>query len=226
MYKQYAVAFGLQVLEFDLDSNFELNIEEFIAFCQKNNPKIVFIPNPLAPTGGSIKQEDLIKIVKHLSKTFIVIDEAYIEYSQEKSMIDLLPEYPNMIVTRTPKFFGLAGIRIGFVFTKYKSEIMKIKSPYNVNQISCKIGVNLFQNLTQHIISDRYNKNLANKEKMITWLRQFEEIDKIYQSFTNFVFIELNCNSQEFAKKKLLKKFNIKIKIFSDTLERFCRISF
>ena len=225
MYKQYAIAFGLQLVEFDLDNNFELNINNFITLCRKNNPKIAFIPNPLAPTGGIIKQENLIKIIENLPETFIVIDEAYIEFSNEKSMVDLMEKYKNLIATRTlSKFFGLAGVRLGFIFTQYKNEIMKIKSPYNVNQISCQIGINLFQNLTQHIISDRYNDNLGNKERMITWLRQFEEIEKIYQSFTNFVFIKLNCNAENFA-QKLLEEFNIKIKTFSRKFENFVRIS-
>jgi histidinol-phosphate aminotransferase len=168
MYKQYAIAFGLRVLEFDLDNNFELNIEEFIAFCQKNNPKVVFIPNPLAPTGNVTNRLDLIKIIENIPETFVVIDEAYIEFSNQQSMIDLLLQYPNLIVTRTlSKFFGLAGVRLGFVFTQYKSEIMKIKSPYNVNQISCRVGINLFQNLAHDIINNRYNQNLIKKEKMI-----------------------------------------------------------
>ena len=226
MYKQYAIAFGLQVLEFDLDSNFELNIEEFIAFCQKNNPKIVFIPNPLAPTGNVTNRLDLIKIIENLPEAFIVIDEAYIEFSNQQSIIDLLLQYQNLIVTRTlSKFFGLAGVRLGFVFTQYKSEIMKIKSPYNVNQISCQIGINLFQNLAHDLINNRYNQNLIKKEKMIKWLKQFKEVIKIHPSYTNFLFIELNCNSKEFG-SKVLKEFNIKIKTFSDMFEKFCRISF
>lgn len=225
MYKQYAVGFGLQVLEFDLDNNFKLNINNFINFCKKNNPKIVFIPNPLAPTGGIIKQENLIQIIENLSEIFIVIDEAYIEFSNQKSTIASLVKYKNLIITRTlSKFFGLAGIRLGFMFTKYKKEIMKIKSPYNVNQISCQIGINLFQNLTQEIINDKYNQSINKKEKMITWLAEFKEIKEIYPSYTNFLFIKLNSNSCKFA-KKLLNNFNLKIKSFSGKFENFCRIS-
>ena len=226
MYKQYAIACGLKIIDFNLDDYFELNIDNFISCCSKNNLKIVFIPNPLAPSGGVTKQDSLIKFIVNLSETFIVIVEAYFEFSDEESMINLLSKYKNLIVTRTlSKFFGLAGIRLGFVFTQYKNEIMKIKLPYNVNQVSCQIGINLFENLTPDIIGNRYNQNKVNKEQMIAFLKQFNEIEQIYPSYTNFVFIELNCDSKLFS-KKLLEEFNIKIKTFSGKFEKFCRISY
>lgn len=226
MYKQYALLFGLEVIEFNLNKNFQLNVDDFINFCLKNSPQIVFLPNPLAPTGEITKQTDLIKIIESLPKTFIIIDEAYIEFSEEKSMTDLVSQYNNLVVTRTlSKFFGLAGIRLGFVFSQYKDEIMKIKSPYNVNEITCKIAINLFQNLTLDIIKNRYNQNLENKAKTITFLRQFNEVKEIYTTRTNFFFIELNCSSKIFA-EKLLVDFGIKIKTFSGNFENFCRISY
>lgn len=226
MYKQYAIAFGLESIAFNLDENFEFNINNFINFCKQNNPKLAFIPNPLAPTGGAIKQQDLIKIITNLQDTFIVIDEAYIEFSKEQSMLALLPQYKNLIITRTlSKFFGLAGIRLGFVFTQLNKEIFKIKSPYNVNQMTSQIGINLFQNLTQDVINNRYTQNLVNKEKMKTWLGQFKEVKQIYTSDANFLFLELDVNAAQFA-EKLLMQYNMKIKIFTNQFSKFCRISY
>lgn len=225
MYKRYAVAFGLRTLQFNLDDEFELKTDHFIDFCRLNSPRIVFIPNPLAPTGGIVRKDSIIKIAKSLPDTLIVIDEAYIEFSGEKSITDLLSKYHNLIAIRTvSKFFGLAGIRLGFVFTKYKNDIMKIKSPYNVNQVSCQIGINLFQNLTTKIIQNRYDQNIVSKEKTISWLLQFNEIKKIYPSYANFLFIHLNCNSKKFE-DRMLNDFNTKIKSFSGEFENFCRIS-
>jgi len=95
---------------------------------------------------------------------------------------------------------------------------MKIKSPYNVNQINCQIGLNLFQNWTQEIIESRYNQNLINRQDTIDWVKQFPDVVTIYPSFTNFLCIKLNCNSQLFA-QKLLTDFNMKIKGFSGAFE-------
>lgn len=226
MYKQYIDAFGGKAQEFKLDQNFELDSEKFIDFCMRCNAKIVFIPNPLAPTGGLVRIQNLIKIIQNLPNTFVVIDEAYIEFTKSVSTISLLSKYSNLIATRTlSKFFGLAGIRLGFVFTRYKSELMKIKSPYNVSQMTCTIGINLFQNLTKIICQHRYSENILNKKKMIRWLSQFNDIERIYESHTNFLFIKLKDRSDIFE-KKLLYENNMKIRTFNQPFKNFCRISF
>jgi histidinol-phosphate aminotransferase len=229
MYKQYAIAFGLEVIEFDLNQDFNLNIDSFINFCQQHKPKLVFIPNPLAPSGGVTKRDGLTKIIKNLPQTFIVIDEAYIEFSNQISTVNIVLENKNLVVTRTlSKFYGLAGIRLGFVFTAYKDQIMKVKSPYNVNHLSCCIAINLFKNLTDDIITQRYNQNLDNKLNLTEWLtlinEKFNCVNKIYPSEANFLFLGLNCNSTEFA-KILFEQFNIKIKTFSGKFSNFARIS-
>ena len=166
------------------------------------------------------------EFIENLPQTFVVIDEAYIEFSNQQSAINLLMQYPNLVVIRTlSKFFCLAGVRLGFIFTQYKNDIMKVKSPYNVNQRTCHIGINVFQNLTQEIIKSRYNKNLINRQATIDWVKQFPGVVTIYPSFTNVLFIKLNCNSQLFA-QKLLTDFNMKIKGFSGAFENFSRISY
>mgnify|MGYP000042880258 CR=1 FL=1 len=225
MYQLFANASGLKVLEFDLDQeDFSLNIKKFIEFCQKIKPKIIFIPNPIAPTANKVEKNDLIELIKTLKNSFVVIDEAYIEFSNQESLINLVPKYKNLIVTRTlSKFFGLAAVRVGFVFSQYKNEILKIKTPYNVNAISAKIAINLFQNINQKIIKARQKENNENKKALINKLKKFQELDKIYDSHTNFIFFKLKNNAKSFAKKFLQQK--IKIKIFTGKFEKFCRIT-
>ncbi len=227
MYFQFATILGLQVLQFNLNfEDFTLNVDEFIEFCLKNKVKMAIIPNPLAPSGGVIKREDLVKIVSKLPETFVVIDEAYIEFSKEESMISHIgANFPGLIVTRTcSKFFGLAGVRLGFVFTAQKDNIFKVKSPYNVNNITCGIGINLFTKLTPEIIQQKHDDNLIALENLRQWLVNFPEIHQIYPSSTNFLFIKLLQNSGDFA-QKLLDTHKIKIKAFSGDFAKFCRIS-
>lgn len=225
MYSLFAKAAGLKVFEFDLnEKDFTLDIRNLINFCQKIKPKIIFIPNPIAPSATKIEQKDLIKIIKKFTNCFVVIDEAYIEFSQQKSLLNLVPKYKNLVVTRTlSKFFGLAGVRVGFVFSFYKNEISKIKTPYNVNAISAMIAVNLFQNIDKKTILKRQNQNDENKKILINKLKKIQEIEKIYDSHTNFIFIKLRNNAALFAKKFLQKKK--KIKIFGGKFSNFCRIT-
>lgn len=228
MYSQYAAAFGVKTTTFNLTQNkdnFLLDIDGLIKTAKKIRPKIVFISNPLANVGNIIDKIDLIKIVKTLTNSIIVIDEAYIEFSNQYSMTSELEKYKNLVVLRTmSKFFGLAGIRLGFIFSNFNDEILKIKSPYNVNQITCQIGINVFQNINNEIIELLRKEFNNNKDKLIVWLKQFKEVETIFRSETNFLFVKLRIEANIFA-DKLLKKYKIKIKPMSGTFKNYCRIS-
>ena len=229
MYKQYAQAFGVKVEKIDLieDKNcFIFDENEMISCAKKCNAKIIFVPNPLANIGELIDKNKLIKIAKSLPKTIIVIDEAYIEFcSLENSLLSELDNYENIVVLRTfSKFFGLAGIRLGFIFTNFSDEILKIKSPYNVNMLTCQSGINVFKNITADIINKRQNEILQKRIELENWLKQFKEVQTIFKSNTNFVIVKLSCKATVFA-TRLETEFNIKIKSMSGKFENYCRIS-
>ncbi len=225
MYKNYAMACGMNVLECDLSQNFTLDAEKLVDFCRKSQAKMLFLPNPLAPTGGIASGDDILKIVQQLPETLVVIDEAYIEFSGQDSMIKHIESLQNLVVTRTlSKFFGLAGIRLGFVFTNFKSEALKVKAPYNVNSMTAQIGINLFENIKNEDISRRLLLNEESKIDTTQFLKSFPEIVKIHETYANFLFIELNSKSKAFE-EKLLKLHNMKIKHFSGKFENYCRIS-
>ena len=229
MYKQYAIAFGVEVKSFNLiekENYFIFDENKLIKSVQKNNIKMIFIPNPLANIGTLIGKERLLKIIKSLPNTIIVIDEAYIEFCGfENSLISRLNKYKNLVILRTfSKFFGLAGIRLGFIFTHFKNDIMKIKSPYNVNSMTYQIGINVFENITQRVIKNRQEEILYKRFELEKWLKTFNEVVKIFESDTNFLFIKLSCASSIFA-NKLEKEYYIKIKAMSGKFENYCRIS-
>jgi histidinol-phosphate aminotransferase len=155
---------------------------------------MIFVPNPLANIGELIDKNKLIKIAKSLPETLIVIDEAYIEFcSLQASILAELERYENLIVLRTfSKFFGLAGIRLGFIFTNFSDEILKIKSPYNINMLTCQSGINVFENITVDIINKRQNEISRKRNELENWLKQFEEVETIFKSNTNFRIFILN----------------------------------
>ena len=229
MYEQYAQAFGVKIEKFDLieDKNcFIFDENEIIKTAKKVNAKMIFLPNPLANIGELIDKDKLIKIAKSLPETLIVIDEAYIEFcGLQASILAELNNFENIIILRTfSKFFGLAGIRLGFIFTHFSNEILKIKSPYNVNMLTCQSGINVFKNITTDIINKRQNEILQKRIELENWLKQFEEVETIFKSNTNFVMVKLSCNATVFA-TKLATQFNMKIKAMSGKFENYCRIS-
>ena len=229
MYKQYADIFGIDVENIDLiekNDRFIFDENKAIERAKSIKAKLLFIPNPLANIGELIDREKILKILDSLPDTIIVIDEAYIEFRGiENSLINELKNYQNLVILRTfSKFFGLAGIRLGFIFTNFQSEIMKIKSPYNVNILTCQIAINVFHNIKNDIIKQRQNEILQKRIELEKWLKTFIEVDKIFNSDTNFVFVKLNCKASIFA-YKLEKEFSMKIKSMSGKFDNYCRIS-
>lgn len=228
MYKQYAEGFLCNTIEFNVKNDgkaWSFDTQKFIDFAKQNKVKMLFLSNPMAHLGCAIDRKDIIKITEELQDVVVVIDEAYIDFSSQKSILSDLKKYKNLVVLKTmSKFFGLAGIRLGLVFTHFKDEIFKIKSPDNVSCLTCKVGINLLENITNQQIEERKKEFDAKKNDLMTWLKTFDEVKQIFESETNFVLVELNCKANIFA-TKILENYKIKIKAMSGEFENYCRVS-
>ena len=102
------------------------------------NSKLLFLCSPNNPTGNSFSFRSIEQLLINF-KGIVVIDEAYIDFSDEQSWIERLEEFPNLIVTQTlSKAYGMAGIRLGICYasTEIISVLNAIKPPYNVNQLT------------------------------------------------------------------------------------------
>lgn len=198
MYGFYASINENAVLKLQLDENFEIQKEDFLKISKENQPKIFFLCSPNNPTGNSI--EDIEFYIKNFDG-IVVVDEAYIEFSDKKSAIELLEKYPNLIVLQTfSKAWGMAGARVGIAYAS--EEIIKliytVKAPYNVNSLSLNLAseslknINEFKNNLQEILSER------------AWLNEeFKNIkcvQKIFPTDANFFLIEFKDAENVFFK--------------------------
>ncbi|GAA5088145.1 histidinol-phosphate transaminase [Chryseobacterium ginsengisoli] len=202
MYGFYASINENKVVKLDLNENFKIIKEDFLNTIIGNQLKIFFLCSPNNPTGNSI---DDIEFYVQNFKGIVVVDEAYIEFSGKKSCIELLEEYPNLIVLQTfSKAWGMAGARVGVAYSS--KEIIKlinmVKAPYNINSLSLNKITELIN------IKDNINKNIENTLIEKSWLKnKFREIDcikKVYPSDANFFLIEFE--NVEKVYEKLLKK--------------------
>lgn len=198
MYGFYASINENAVLKLQLDENFEIQKEDFLKISKENQPKIFFLCSPNNPTGNAI--EDIEFYIKKFDG-IVVVDEAYIEFSDKKSAIELLEKYPNLIVLQTfSKAWGMAGARVGIAYAS--EEIIKliytVKAPYNVNSLSLNLAseslknINEFKNNLQEILSER------------AWLNEeFKNIkcvQKIFPTDANFFLIEFKDAENVFFK--------------------------
>lgn len=132
MYAIYAEQCGAQIIALPRDEHFDI-VPETLLRAVGPRTKLIFLCSPNSPTGNALP-DGLLKQVLALGK-MVIVDEAYIEFGGETA-IPLLQSWPNLLILRTfSKFFGLAGLRIGYgLFSQVTADAFwKIKSPYNVN---------------------------------------------------------------------------------------------
>jgi histidinol-phosphate aminotransferase len=189
MYGFYATVNENEVIKLDLDENFEIVKDDFLKITQERQTKIFFLCSPNNPTGNSV--EDIEFFIRNFDG-IVVIDEAYIEFSDNKSGIELLDKYPNLIVLQTfSKAWGTAGARVG---TAYASEeiisfINTVKAPYNVNSLSQELILKLLDD------ESKLKENVENVLKEREWLEEeFKSLDcieKVFPTDANFFLIKM-----------------------------------
>jgi histidinol-phosphate aminotransferase len=172
-----------------LTEEYQLNLEG-IAEAIDEHTKLIFICSPNNPTGNSINRDDIETLLTNFNG-IVVIDEAYINFSRQKTFIQELTEYANLVVLQTlSKAWGLAGLRVGMAFASEEIiEVMnKVKPPYNVNEASQQLALEALNNVQQ--VNDWIKETLAQRDKLVLALKDFDFVLDIYPSDANFVLVK------------------------------------
>lgn len=141
MYRFYSELAGAKVLEPRYGAEMEFPWEQVLG-ALRAGPKVFFLPNPNSPTGNLLSHDDLRRILKAATRTMVVIDEAYFEFSGV-TVLPWIGRHKNLIVTRTfSKTNGLAGLRLGCIFVNREiaASMRKAQSPYPVNAAALVAG--------------------------------------------------------------------------------------
>ena len=190
MYEVCAEMNDITVKKVNLTNNFQLDIEG-IENAIDPFTKLIFICSPNNPTGNSIDRSD-IEIVLNNFDGVVVIDEAYINYARQKTLITELTEYPNLVVMQTlSKAWGLAGLRLGMAFASAPIiELMnKVKYPYNINTATQLLALDALNNIewvNKHIAT-----TVAEKEKLKNDLLQIPGTETVFPSDANFLLVKI-----------------------------------
>lgn len=189
MYEVSANINDIEVRKIPLRSDYQLNMEA-IAEAIDDHTKIIFICSPNNPTGNSIDRQDIETIIANFNG-LVVIDEAYINYSRQKTFIQELTEYSNLVILQTlSKAWGLAGLRVGMAFASEEliEVFNKVKPPYNINEASQELALEALQNVDQ--VNNWIKETVAERNKLIEELSQCALVIKIYPSDANFVLVK------------------------------------
>lgn len=191
MYEVSANINDVAVKKVNLLPDYQLDMEA-IAENIDANTKLIFICSPNNPTGNSIYREDIETILTNFGG-LVIVDEAYINFSRQKSFIQELTEYGNLVVMQTlSKAWGLAALRIGMAFASEEiiEVLNKIKPPYNINQASQNLALEALKNIeqiNQWIVETTAQRNLLVKE-----LEALNFVQKIFPSDANFILVRID----------------------------------
>lgn len=189
MYEVCANINDVQVKKILLEEDFSLCADKILAKAD-NNTKAIFICTPNNPSGNLFEEKEILKILNTFHG-IVVIDEAYIDFTDKDSWLTRLKQYPHMIILQTlSKAWGLAALRLGMAFAS--SEIIQyfnaVKYPYNINQLTQEYVIEALKNVE---LKDRWVGDIVSERKKITdQLLKYPFIERIYPSDANYILIK------------------------------------
>ena len=197
MYQVCASINGIETLEVPLTADFRLDIAGINAV-QSSATKIIFIPSPNNPTGNCFALEDIKRIIEGFDG-LVVVDEAYVEFAIDKSVISWIDEYPNLVVVQTfSKAQGLAGLRLGMAFAH--PEIIglmnKVKAPYNINVLTQNEVMRRLEE--QGLIQQQVHQIKQEKEQLLLEFKSIAFIKKVFPSDANFFLVKMDDSKRRY----------------------------
>lgn len=190
MYSVCAEVNGVNVQQVLLTPDFDLDLDAFPKTFD-GTTKIVFLCSPNNPTGNLLSREKILEVLKRFYG-LVVIDEAYIDFANDKSFVQELTKYPHLVVLQTfSKAWGLAGLRLGMCFasTEIINILNKIKYPYNVNIRTQELALDAFEHAYKKDIW--VDEILTQRDKLVKSLKGLRIVDKIFPSDANFILIRV-----------------------------------
>ena len=191
MYDVIAKTNGVENIEIPLKSDFSIDKNEILKLSSKKT-KILFLCSPNNPTGNSFDTNDLTDLIKGFNGV-VVVDEAYIDFSSKQSLISLIEDNNNLIITQTmSKAYGMAGIRLGMGFSNEKiiNYLNKIKPPYNINVLTERKALEELYKI------DEIEKNISivldQRNLLVSCLEKLDFVEKIYKSDANFLLVKVD----------------------------------
>lgn len=211
-YGMYGVSAKINDIAVDqvlMTKKFELNIPKLLDAVTPRT-KLLFLCSPNNPTGNILPRKQVETVLDEFPG-IVVMDEAYIDFSDSESWAAALGDYPNLVVLQTmSKSFGLAGIRLGIALASKEiiGYMTKVKAPYNVNVLTSKFAAEAFNHLNQieghiRIIKER-------RERLRQQLEQIPAVQKIFPSQANFLLTRIgNAKTvyQKLARKGVIVRF-------------------
>jgi histidinol-phosphate aminotransferase len=190
MYEVSAAINDVELIKVPLSEDFQIEPESLFPFLKDPALKLIFICSPNNPTGNLMK-ESSVKTILSSFRGIVVIDEAYINFTEKPSLIKLLSRHRNLIVMQTfSKAMGLAAARVGMAFMDSSAVgyFNKMKPPYNISTINQKAALKSLANID--LLKKRIRRIITERERLVKSLKKMSIIEKIFPSDSNFLLVK------------------------------------
>jgi histidinol-phosphate aminotransferase len=190
MYEVSANINDIQIQKAPLLSDYQLNVAHIEQLVNAHT-KIIWICSPNNPTGNSLDRIDIETILNHFDGV-VVIDEAYINFSKQKSFVQSLIDYPNLVVLQTlSKAWGLAGLRLGMCFANPDiiGYMNKVKAPYNINIVTQELALQALEEVGQ--VNDMIKLLVDMRNALAEVIASMPHVIQVFPSDTNFILVKI-----------------------------------
>lgn len=223
-YGMYEVSASINHIEqrkVSLLMNYQLDVAGILEAIDSNT-RLLFICSPNNPTGNKLNRTDIYTLIESFKTGFVIIDEAYIDFSDEPSFIQELAKYPQVIVMQTlSKAYGLASLRLGMAFAHPTiiGLLNKIKPPYNIGGATQEIVIKALANTS--FKKSTVSLLLAERTRLIESLGQIPEVLQIYPSDANFILVRFKNSNELFnylISEKLITRNRSTVTLCEDSI--------
>ncbi len=199
MYSVSAEVNAVQIKTINLTQDFDIDLDATRKAWDKNT-KLLFLCSPNNPS-GNLLDADKIKILLNEFSGIVIVDEAYIDFTEYGGFVPMLNQFPNLVILQTlSKAWGLASIRLGMCFASMEiiSLLNKIKPPYNINGITQKIALERLSQIESK--NNSATKIVKEREIVKIALLQIPSVQKVYPSQANFLLVKIQSAKSVYEK--------------------------
>ena len=217
MYGVLANINDIKNIEIELEYDFQPNVDDILRAAHTHT-KLLLLCSPNNPTGNNFDAQSIESLIKWFGG-IVVIDEAYIDFSEQQSWLYRLEEFPNLIVTQTlSKAYGMAGIRLGICYASKEiiSVLNKIKPPYNVNELTQQKALDRLSKPTE--IQQEIQSIIKQRNWLYSKLETISYVENVYPSDANFILAKVDD-----ATKRYTELINKGIVVRNRTNQPLCK---
>jgi histidinol-phosphate aminotransferase len=190
MYEVSAAINDVQLIKIPLSDDFQIENKSVLPELKDPALKLIFICSPNNPTGNTMIESEMESIISDFNG-IVVIDEAYIDFSDKRSFKTMINRYNNLIVMQTfSKAMGLAAARVGMAFMDPSTVLYfnKMKPPYNISTLNQEAALKSLEHID--LLKNRINRIKKERERLANALEKLSIIEKVFPSDSNFLLVK------------------------------------